>query len=116
MGSFAFHIFRLCSGINSRHNAAPSLARGPEVAVGNFAPALPLARLDVHCEIPVGFPGGSRIVLVIANGARLRTHKTRPRPSYKCWAMLPFWHPPLWATSCSLPQPTGPRYGVLGVG
>ena len=28
----------------------------------------------------------------------------------------PFWHPPLWATSCSLPQPTGPRYGGLGVG
>ena len=23
----------------------------------------------------------------------------------------PFWHPPLWATSCSLPQPTGPRCG-----
>ena len=28
----------------------------------------------------------------------------------------PFWHPPLWATTCSLPQPTGPRYGGLGVG
>ena len=28
----------------------------------------------------------------------------------------PFWHPPLWATSCSLPQPTWPRYGGLGVG
>ena len=28
----------------------------------------------------------------------------------------PFWHPPLWATSCSLPQPTGPKYGGLGVG
>ena len=28
----------------------------------------------------------------------------------------PFWHPPLWATFCSLPQPTGPRYGGLGVG
>ena len=28
----------------------------------------------------------------------------------------PFWHPPLWATSCSLPQPTGPRYRSLGVG
>ena len=28
----------------------------------------------------------------------------------------PFWHPSLWATSCSLPQPTGPRYGGLGVG
>ena len=28
----------------------------------------------------------------------------------------PFWHPPLWATSCSLPQPTRPRYGGLGVG
>ena len=28
----------------------------------------------------------------------------------------PFWHPPLWATSCSLTQPTGPRYGGLGVG
>ena len=28
----------------------------------------------------------------------------------------PFGHPPLWATSCSLPQPTGPRYGGLGVG
>ena len=28
----------------------------------------------------------------------------------------PFWHPPLWVTSCSLPQPTGPRYGGLGVG
>ena len=27
----------------------------------------------------------------------------------------PFWHPPLWATSCRLPQPTGPRYGGLGV-
>ena len=27
-----------------------------------------------------------------------------------------FWHPPPWATSCSLPQPTGPRYGDLGVG
>ena len=26
----------------------------------------------------------------------------------------PFWHPPLWVTSCSLPQPTGPRF--LGVG
>ena len=24
----------------------------------------------------------------------------------------PVWHPALWATSCSLPQPTGPRYGV----
>ena len=23
-----------------------------------------------------------------------------------------FWHPPLWATSCSLPQPNGPRYEV----
>ena len=28
----------------------------------------------------------------------------------------PFWHPPLWVTSCSLPQPTGPRYRGLGVG
>ena len=28
----------------------------------------------------------------------------------------PFCHPPLWATSCSLPQPTGPRYGGLGIG
>ena len=28
----------------------------------------------------------------------------------------PFWHPPLWATSCNLPQPTRPRYGDLGVG
>ena len=28
----------------------------------------------------------------------------------------PSWHPPLWATSCSLPQPIGPRYGGLGVG
>ena len=28
----------------------------------------------------------------------------------------PFWHAPLWATSCSLPQPTGPRYGGLGIG
>ena len=28
----------------------------------------------------------------------------------------PFLHPPLWATSCSLPQPTGPRYGGPGVG
>ena len=28
----------------------------------------------------------------------------------------PFWHPPLWVTSCSLPQPNGPRYGGLGVG
>ena len=28
----------------------------------------------------------------------------------------PFWHPPLWATSGSLPQPIGPRYGGLGVG
>ena len=28
----------------------------------------------------------------------------------------PSWHPPLWATSCSLPRPTGPRYGGLGVG
>ena len=28
----------------------------------------------------------------------------------------PSWHPPLWATSCSLPQPTGPRDGGLGVG
>ena len=28
----------------------------------------------------------------------------------------PFWHPPLWATPCSLPQPNGPRYGGLGVG
>ena len=27
----------------------------------------------------------------------------------------PLWHPPLWATSCSLPQPTGPRYGDPGV-
>ena len=27
----------------------------------------------------------------------------------------PFWHPRLWVTSCSLPQPTGPRYGALGV-
>ena len=27
-----------------------------------------------------------------------------------------FWHPPLWATSCSLPQPIGPRYVGLGVG
>ena len=24
-----------------------------------------------------------------------------------------FWHPPLWFTSGSLPQPTGPRYGGL---
>ena len=28
----------------------------------------------------------------------------------------PFWHPPLWSTFCGLPQPTGPRYGGLGVG
>ena len=28
----------------------------------------------------------------------------------------PFWHPSLWATSCSLPKPFGPRYGGLGVG
>ena len=28
----------------------------------------------------------------------------------------PFWHPPLWATSCRLPQPTRPRYGGLGTG
>ena len=28
----------------------------------------------------------------------------------------PFWQPPLWATTCTLPQPTGPRYGGLGVG
>ena len=28
----------------------------------------------------------------------------------------PFGHPPLWATSCSFPQPTGPRYGSIGVG
>ena len=28
----------------------------------------------------------------------------------------PFWHPPRWATSCSLPQPIGPRYGGLSVG
>ena len=28
----------------------------------------------------------------------------------------PFWHPPLWVTSYSLLQPTGPRYGGLGVG
>ena len=28
----------------------------------------------------------------------------------------PFWHPPLWATSCSLPQPIAPRYRGLGVG
>ena len=27
----------------------------------------------------------------------------------------PFWHRPLWATSCSLPHPTGPRYRRLGV-
>ena len=27
----------------------------------------------------------------------------------------PFWHPPLWATSCSLLQPSGPRYGGLGI-
>ena len=27
----------------------------------------------------------------------------------------PFGHPALWATTCSLPQPTGPRYGGLGV-
>ena len=27
----------------------------------------------------------------------------------------PFWHPPLWATSCNLPEPTRPRYGGLGV-
>ena len=27
----------------------------------------------------------------------------------------PFWHPPLWVTSCSLPRPTGPRYGGLGI-
>ena len=27
----------------------------------------------------------------------------------------PFWHPP-WATTCSLPQPTRPRYGGLGIG
>ena len=25
-----------------------------------------------------------------------------------------FWHPPLWATTCSLPQLTGPRYKGLG--
>ena len=28
----------------------------------------------------------------------------------------PFWHPPLWATSCSLPRTTGPKYGGVGVG
>ena len=28
----------------------------------------------------------------------------------------PFWHPPLWAITCSRLQPTGPRYGGLGVG
>ena len=28
----------------------------------------------------------------------------------------PFWHPPLWATSCSLPPPSGPSYEGLGVG
>ena len=28
----------------------------------------------------------------------------------------PFWHPPLWATSRSLLQPSGLRYGGLGVG
>ena len=28
----------------------------------------------------------------------------------------PFWHPPLWVTSCSLPQPTRPRYRGLSVG
>ena len=28
----------------------------------------------------------------------------------------PFWHPPLWATTCSLPRPTRPQYGGLGVG
>ena len=27
----------------------------------------------------------------------------------------PFWHPPLWVTSCNLPQPTGPRNGGLGI-
>ena len=27
----------------------------------------------------------------------------------------PFWHPALWANSGSLPQPTGPRYGALGI-
>ena len=26
----------------------------------------------------------------------------------------PFWHPPLWATSCSLPQPTGPTVSWVG--
>ena len=25
--------------------------------------------------------------------------------------LLTHWHPPLWATSCSLPQPSRPRYG-----
>ena len=29
--------------------------------------------------------------------------------------IAPFWHPALWATTCSLPQPTGPSYGGLGV-
>ena len=28
----------------------------------------------------------------------------------------PFWHPPVWATSCNLPQPTRPKNGGLGVG
>ena len=28
----------------------------------------------------------------------------------------PFWQPPLWATSCTLPRPIGLRYGGLGVG
>ena len=27
----------------------------------------------------------------------------------------PFWHPPLWATTCSLPQPFGPMLWHLGV-
>ena len=28
----------------------------------------------------------------------------------------PFSHPPLWPTCCSLPRPTRPRYGGLGIG
>ena len=27
----------------------------------------------------------------------------------------PFGHPPVWASACSLPQPSGPRYGGLDV-
>ena len=27
----------------------------------------------------------------------------------------PFGHPPIWSSACSLPEPSGPRYGGLGV-